>query len=119
MDRDASIEDIAACRFKIVRFHELGVLHPDVNRYNFIVQDSGEAYLVGDATAVQCKSRDEFQKELWGLKQQLTTEEMDGDMVYLDPQINQARYHYETGQKHQQQAAEASYCWQDQHDKRG
>lgn len=73
----------------MVKLHKLGVLHRDVNRFNFVVQDSGEAFLVDYASAIRCESRDEFQKELECLEQQLATEEMDGGMVYLDSEINQ------------------------------
>ncbi|KAE8139799.1 hypothetical protein BDV38DRAFT_280715 [Aspergillus pseudotamarii] len=43
--RHGYIEDLSTCQALLQRFHALGLLHGDVNRYNFIVQQ-GSAKLI-------------------------------------------------------------------------
>lgn len=37
--REANIEDLSSCQSALQRLHDIGILHGDVNRYNFIVRD--------------------------------------------------------------------------------
>lgn len=37
--REANIKDLSSCQSALQRLHDIGILHGDVNRYNFIVQD--------------------------------------------------------------------------------
>ncbi|KAJ5507376.1 hypothetical protein N7527_009519 [Penicillium freii] len=37
--REANIEDLSSCQSALQRLHDIGILHGDVNKYNFIVQD--------------------------------------------------------------------------------
>jgi tRNA A-37 threonylcarbamoyl transferase component Bud32 len=39
--REAIINDIQNCEVTLKRFHSLGLLHGDPNRYNFLVADHG------------------------------------------------------------------------------
>ncbi|KAK2834913.1 hypothetical protein FQN49_006787 [Arthroderma sp. PD_2] len=43
--REASIDDLQVCKDAVQRFHKLGLLHGDVNKYNFIVHN-GAAKLI-------------------------------------------------------------------------
>lgn len=43
--REANIQDLSSCQAALQRLHDIGILHGDVNRYNFIVQD-GTARLI-------------------------------------------------------------------------
>lgn len=39
--RNASIDDLSGCEVALGRFHGLGLLHGDANRYNFLVGQDG------------------------------------------------------------------------------
>lgn len=39
--REANITDLPSCRSALQRLHDIGILHRDINRYNFIFQDDG------------------------------------------------------------------------------
>lgn len=38
--RPAGIEDLSQCRSALQRFHDMGLVHGDINRYNFIIHDT-------------------------------------------------------------------------------
>ncbi|KAG2412505.1 alpha-galactosidase A precursor [Aspergillus terreus] len=64
--RHASAQDIAACREGLSRLHALGIRHGDINRFNFLVQDS-KATLIDFDTARKCDDRKVLLQELEGL----------------------------------------------------
>ncbi|KAL2070358.1 hypothetical protein VTL71DRAFT_13384 [Oculimacula yallundae] len=69
--RRAGIEDIVACEAALTRLHFVGVLHGDLNRHNFVVNEqTGEVGLIDFENA---KDYDEAkaQRELASLKDQL------------------------------------------------
>ncbi|KAJ6009114.1 hypothetical protein N7499_000932 [Penicillium canescens] len=37
--REANINDLSSCQSALQRLHDIGILHGDANRYNFIIQD--------------------------------------------------------------------------------
>ncbi|KAJ5884183.1 hypothetical protein N7504_011755 [Penicillium tannophilum] len=37
--RDADINDLKSCQASVQRLHDIGIVHGDLNRYNFIMQD--------------------------------------------------------------------------------
>jgi predicted Ser/Thr protein kinase len=37
--REANIKDLSSCQSALQRLHDIGILHGDANRYNFIIQD--------------------------------------------------------------------------------
>ena len=39
--RAASIQDLSMCETALEKLHELGLLHGDANRYNFLVTEEG------------------------------------------------------------------------------
>lgn len=43
--REANIKDLSSCQSALQRLHDIGILHGDANRYNFIIQD-GTARLI-------------------------------------------------------------------------
>lgn len=45
--RFACLDDLAKCEEAVRRMHRLGLIHGDINRYNFLVdQESGNVQLV-------------------------------------------------------------------------
>lgn len=53
--RAAGIEDLEGCRAVLSQVHERGLLHGDVNRYNFIVGEAGVTLIDFETS---CESRD-------------------------------------------------------------
>lgn len=68
--RHASIEDLGPCRATVGRLHELGIIHGDLNKHNFLVEGS-RATLVDFEVARKSCDKDEMAKEMQGLEQQL------------------------------------------------
>lgn len=65
--RAANIEDLEACTAVIRRLHDVGVVHGDIRRYNFVVMPSGEAKAIDFETSILRTTKD---SEEWGkLKQ--------------------------------------------------
>ncbi|KAK8192035.1 hypothetical protein IWZ00DRAFT_545138 [Phyllosticta capitalensis] len=69
----ASIEDLSACEAALARFHGLGLLHGDANRYNFLVgQDGcGEVKLIDFECFKEGASEKMRAEELQSLRDQL------------------------------------------------
>ncbi|GLA69553.1 hypothetical protein AtubIFM55763_009507 [Aspergillus tubingensis] len=44
--REAGIEDLVGCQATLKRLHEFGIVHGDVNRYNFVVRGDGTVRLI-------------------------------------------------------------------------
>ena len=68
--RHAFIEDLEPCRETVARLHELGIVHGDLNKHNFLVEGS-RATLVDFEVARRTCDKDEMAKEMQGLEQQL------------------------------------------------
>ncbi|KAF2207768.1 hypothetical protein CERZMDRAFT_88239 [Cercospora zeae-maydis SCOH1-5] len=68
--RHASENDLEICRHKLCSLHRLGILHGDVNKYNFLITNS-HATLLDFESARKCTNQEELDKELQSLSQQL------------------------------------------------
>lgn len=67
----ASIEDLAICEAAVRQVHKMGLVHGDVNRYNFLVdRDAGRASLV-DFEHVEVYDEAKAQAELASLPSEL------------------------------------------------
>jgi predicted Ser/Thr protein kinase len=69
----AGIADLGACQAAVERLHSSGVVHGDLNRYNFVVSHAG-ATLIDFENAKMNGSQDAMQKEFAQLAEQLTEE---------------------------------------------
>ncbi|KAJ8123737.1 hypothetical protein ONZ43_g381 [Nemania bipapillata] len=71
--RSASIQDLSGCEAALRKFYELGFVHGDVNRYNFLVTEDGVKLL--DFECFQENASPEaMSKELESLSAQLVDE---------------------------------------------
>ncbi|KAL5341344.1 hypothetical protein BJX70DRAFT_66310 [Aspergillus crustosus] len=69
--RQANIEDLSSCQAALQRLHDIGILHGDVNRYNFIIQDDA-ARLIDFEKSQLCNGTTAFmQAEMDSLCDQL------------------------------------------------
>jgi tRNA A-37 threonylcarbamoyl transferase component Bud32 len=68
--RPASIQDLDICEAALGKLHELGFLHGDANRYNFLVE--GGVKLLDFECLQGNASRESMHKELESLRLQLT-----------------------------------------------
>ncbi|KAF8801441.1 hypothetical protein BYT27DRAFT_7147422 [Phlegmacium glaucopus] len=67
------IGDLEACQSIVKRLHSLGIVHGDLNKYNFIVGPT-RTTLIDFERAVKNGSKEAMQKEFAGLTEQLTEE---------------------------------------------
>lgn len=71
----AGIEDLASCQALVRRLHALGLVHGDVNRYNFVVdRRPGGVILLVDFEHADGYDEEEGRKELESLESELTEE---------------------------------------------
>lgn len=61
--RPASIQDLSACEAALGRLHKLGLVHGDVNRYNFLVAEEG-VKLIDFERSCESAGLDLMRKEL-------------------------------------------------------
>lgn len=71
--RFASGQDLNVCEAALRKLHGLGLLHGDVNRYNFIVTQEG-VKLLDFERAQENASPESMSKELKGLRAELVDE---------------------------------------------
>jgi RIO-like serine/threonine protein kinase len=70
--RPASFQDLSVCEAALGKLHELGLVHGDVNRYNFLVTEEGVKLL--DFKRLREKASPELvSKELESLRAELST----------------------------------------------
>ncbi|KAF5010597.1 hypothetical protein FDECE_3263 [Fusarium decemcellulare] len=74
--RTAEPEDLAACQNSLRKLHELGILHGDINKHNFLIrggdgEDGGEAVLIDFETAHKCDDQDLLDAEYNDLQERL------------------------------------------------
>lgn len=67
----AGIEDLPRCEEVVRKLHSLGVVHGDLNRYNFIVAED-RVILIDFETAAKSQDEGEMAAELAGLREKLT-----------------------------------------------
>jgi tRNA A-37 threonylcarbamoyl transferase component Bud32 len=75
--RHAGPTDIQVCRDVIARLHALGIHHGDLNRHNFLVQDS-RAYLLYFESVRKTEEKQELDKEMDGLEGMLCSDSRRG-----------------------------------------
>lgn len=76
----ATISDLPACETVVRRLHELGVLHGDLNKHNFLISERG-TILIDFETAWQSENTKAMEREVEGLKEQLLSESGEGGVV--------------------------------------
>ncbi|OJJ77249.1 hypothetical protein ASPBRDRAFT_36444 [Aspergillus brasiliensis CBS 101740] len=74
--RAAGVEDLPGCQEVLGRLHGLGILHGDVNRYNFVVRDDGNTvHLIDFENSRQAKGATALMRaEMDSLGEQLVEE---------------------------------------------
>ncbi|KAK2486026.1 hypothetical protein H9L39_04006 [Fusarium oxysporum f. sp. albedinis] len=82
--RHAGKEDLEACQNVLSQLHDLGILHGDVNRYNFIIGTDGKAVLIDFEKARENASVEEKEAEMKTLPQQLAEESGRGGGFIFD-----------------------------------
>ena len=65
--RSPSLQDLSICETALGKLHDLGLLHGDVNRYNFLVTDEG-VKLLDFECLLENASPESMRKELDGLR---------------------------------------------------
>ncbi|KAI2602742.1 alpha-galactosidase A [Hypoxylon sp. NC1633] len=71
--RSASFQDLSVCETALGKLHELGLLHGDVNRYNFLVTEEG-VKLLDFERLQENASPESMSKELENLRAELVDE---------------------------------------------
>ncbi|RBR20694.1 uncharacterized protein FIESC28_05211 [Fusarium coffeatum] len=69
--RTAEPEDLAACQHSLRKLHDLGILHGDINKHNFLIGADGEAVLVDFETAHKCSDPELLDEEYRHVKERL------------------------------------------------
>jgi tRNA A-37 threonylcarbamoyl transferase component Bud32 len=72
--RWAGIADLETCQRTLQRLHNLGVLHGDANRHNFIITPGHEAVLIDLEKAVINADAESLAKDMSSLAEQLSEE---------------------------------------------
>ena len=70
---NGEIGDLEACESIVKRLHSLGIVHGDLNKYNFIVEPN-RTTLIDFENAIKNGSKEAMQKEIACLTEQLTEE---------------------------------------------
>ncbi|KAH7305031.1 hypothetical protein B0I35DRAFT_362563 [Stachybotrys elegans] len=71
--RSASIQDLSVCETALKKLHKLGLVHGDVNRYNFIVTEEG-VKVIDFENLQENASSESMSKELKKLRMELVDE---------------------------------------------
>lgn len=88
--RHAESADLEICEAALRRFHALGYLHGDCNKYNFIILPDGKVFLIDFDNARACTDARLLDAEVESLKEQLaeTTGRGGGFMPYDEEEDN-------------------------------
>ncbi|KAH6958157.1 hypothetical protein FAVG1_04120 [Fusarium avenaceum] len=70
--RRAGIADLEICQRALQRLHDLGILHGDVNRHNFIIPPGHEAVLIDFEKSMINADAESLKKEMSSLAEQLS-----------------------------------------------
>ncbi|KJZ76158.1 hypothetical protein HIM_04614 [Hirsutella minnesotensis 3608] len=71
--RSASVQDLEVCKAAVEKLHKRGLIHGDVNRYNFLVTESGVKLLDFECLREEADPTS-MEKELESLQAELTDE---------------------------------------------
>lgn len=82
--------DLKSCMKVLTRLHDLGIKHGDLNRYNFLIREDGEAVLADFATACKCERPSELEKEKWELSWFLS-DDICGNRSYPSTRVEGAK----------------------------
>jgi len=85
--RSASFQDLSICETALGKLHELGLLHGDVNRYNFLVTEEG-VKLIDFECLLENASPESMRKELESLRAELVDESGRGGGFIFHGDIN-------------------------------
>jgi tRNA A-37 threonylcarbamoyl transferase component Bud32 len=66
----AEPENLSLCQKALTRLHDLGVLHGDINKHNFLIQN-GRALLIDFETAERCNNQKDLEEELQSVEKAL------------------------------------------------
>uniref|UniRef100_A0A0D2Y229 Protein kinase domain-containing protein n=1 Tax=Fusarium oxysporum (strain Fo5176) TaxID=660025 RepID=A0A0D2Y229_FUSOF len=69
--RTAEPEDLAACQRSLQKLHDLGIVHGDINKHNFLIRQDGDAVLIDFETAYKCTDPDILDEEYRHVKESL------------------------------------------------
>lgn len=69
--RHATPNDLAICQEKVSSLHQVGILHGDVNKFNFLIRGK-HAMILDFDSARKCDDAVEFEKELQCLAEQFS-----------------------------------------------
>ncbi|KAI1129967.1 alpha-galactosidase A [Nemania abortiva] len=69
--RNAEPSDLKACQTALRRFHMLGLVHGDCNKYNFIIRPDGQAVLIDFDHSMPCTDPALLEAEMASLEAQL------------------------------------------------
>ncbi|KAJ4148411.1 hypothetical protein LMH87_002882 [Akanthomyces muscarius] len=72
--RPTGPDDVAVCRAELGRMHSHGILHGDVNRYNFLIGGDGAATLIDFEKPQLGADKAALEKEMAGLEWELRDE---------------------------------------------
>jgi predicted Ser/Thr protein kinase len=81
--RSACLQDLNICETALAKLHKLGLLHGDVNRYNFLVTEEG-VILLDFETLLENASPELMRKELESLRDELVDESGRGGGFIFD-----------------------------------
>jgi RIO-like serine/threonine protein kinase len=85
--RSASLQDLSVCEAALGKLHELGLVHGDVNRYNFLVTEEGVKLL--DFERLQENASPELmRRELESLRAELVDESGRGEGFIFHGDVN-------------------------------
>jgi len=82
--RHAGVEDLCQCSEVVVRLHDLGFTHNDLNKFNFIVTTDGVRLLDFEGMAAE-DNKEVLQEELKGLEAHLRDESGIGGIITITP----------------------------------
>ncbi|KAF4502884.1 alpha-galactosidase a precursor [Fusarium agapanthi] len=69
--RTAEPEDLATCQRSLQKLHDLGIVHGDINKHNFLIRQDGDAVLIDFETAYKCTDLDILDEEYRHVKESL------------------------------------------------
>ncbi|KAL8755234.1 MAG: hypothetical protein Q9199_003795 [Rusavskia elegans] len=82
--RHAYFQDLARCEDVVRKLHSLDILHGDLNRHNFLVNEE-QVVLIDFETSVRSQDVDEKTEELRGLKKELLDHSGKGEQGKIRP----------------------------------
>lgn len=87
--RPAAPADLGRCMAALSRFHALGYLHGDCNKYNFIIRPDDTIVLIDFERATKCDDKALIEKEMASLESQFadTTGRGGGLMTAEDSEL--------------------------------